>query len=46
MCDSLDVSLHDRELRDEVVLTTNLIIASSEADGRLTQEQIDEMLGL
>ncbi len=46
MSDSLDVSLHDRELHEEVVLTTNLIIASSEADGRLSQDQIDQMLGL
>ncbi len=46
MSDSLDVSLHDLELHDEVVLTAHLIIASNEADGRLSQHEIDLLLGL
>ncbi len=46
MTDSLDVSLLDRELHDEVVLTAHLISASNEADGPLSQQQIDLLLGL
>ena len=44
--DQFDVSLEDADLLGEVELTTNLIIAASEADGHLTQEQIDQILGV
>jgi len=44
--DQFDVSLEDSELMGEVELTTNLIIAASESDGRLTQEEIDQILGI
>ena len=46
MTDQFDVSLEDSELMGEVELTTNLIIAASESDGRLTQEEIDQILGI
>ena len=46
MHDQFDVTLEDDELLAEVELTTNLIIAASESDGPLTQEQIDAILGL
>ena len=46
MDDQLNVPLEDAELLAEVELTTNLIIAASEHDNRLTQEEIDELLGL
>ena len=46
MYDQFDVSLEDGELLREVELTTNLIIAASEADGRLSTEEIDEILGV
>lgn len=44
--DSLDVSLDDAELRVELELTAHLIIAATEADGRLPQDQVDRLLGL
>ena len=44
--DQFDVTLEDQELLDEVELTTSLIIAASESDESLTQEQIDLILGV
>ncbi|NYG54654.1 hypothetical protein [Nocardioides perillae] len=46
MHDQFDVSLEDRDLLVEVELTTNLIIAASEAEEHLTPQQIDEILGV
>jgi hypothetical protein len=44
--DQFDVSLEDSELMGEVELTTNLIIAASESEERLTPEEIDQILGV
>ena len=44
--DQFDVTLEDGDLLGEVELTTNLIIAASEADGRLTDDEIDRILGV
>lgn len=44
--DKLNVPLEDAELLAEVELTTNLIIAASESDATLSQEQVDRLLGL
>jgi len=44
--DQFDVSLEDGELLDEVELTTNLIVAATASDERLSQVDIDEILGL
>ena len=44
--DQFDVTLEDADLLGEVELTTNLIIAASEADERLSAEQIDRILGV
>lgn len=44
--DPLDVSLHDRELHDEGALTAHLIIAATESDEHLSQDEIDRLLGL
>jgi hypothetical protein len=46
MHDQFDVSLEDAELLREVELTTNLIIAASESERRLSTEEIDEILGV
>jgi hypothetical protein len=46
MDDKLNVPLEDAELLAEVELTTNLIIAASESDSTLSQEQVDALLGL
>ena len=46
MDDQLNVPLEDVELLAEVELTTNLIIAASEADGTLSQAEVDRLLGL
>ncbi len=46
MSDPFEVSLEDADLMHEVELTTNLIIAASESDEHLTQEEIDRILGL
>ena len=43
---SLDVSLHDQDLADEVDMMVRLIIAANESDRTLAQEDIDEILGL
>lgn len=44
--DQLNVPLEDAELLAEVELTTNLIIAASESDDSLSQDQVDALLGL
>ena len=44
--DNLNVPLEDAELLAEVELTTNLIIAASESESTLSQEQVDVLLGL
>jgi hypothetical protein len=46
MNDQLDVPLEDAELLAEVELTTNLIIAASESESTLSQQEIDRLLGL
>ena len=46
MGDQLNVPLEDAELLAEVELTTNLIIAASEAGGTLPQDEIDRLLGV
>jgi hypothetical protein len=46
MEDQLNVPLEDAELLAEVELTTNLIIAASESETSLPQEEIDRLLGL
>jgi hypothetical protein len=44
--DQFDVTLEDADLLGEVELTTNLIIAATEADEHLSTEQIDAILGV
>ncbi|HEU4566499.1 MAG TPA: hypothetical protein VFR99_00595 [Marmoricola sp.] len=44
--DPFDVSLEDGELMDEVELTASLIVAANQSDERLTDEQIDAILGV
>lgn len=46
MHDQFDVSLEDDDLMGEVELTTNLMIAASEADSRLSEAEIDRLLGI
>ena len=46
MDDQLNVPLEDAELLAEVELTTNLIIAASESDSSLPQDEVDRLLGL
>jgi hypothetical protein len=46
MHDQFDVTLEDADLLGEVELTTNLIIAASESDDHLSQEEIDRILGV
>lgn len=46
MHDQFDVTLEDADLLGEVELTTNLIIAASEADEHLSNDEIDEILGI
>jgi len=42
----LDARLRDQNALDEIEMTSNLMIAASETDGPLTQQQIDEILGV
>jgi hypothetical protein len=44
--DHLDVPLEDAALLEEVELISALMIAASEHDSHLDQEQIDKLLGL
>ena len=44
--DQFDISLEDSDLLGEVELTTNLIIAASEAEEHLSTEEIDQILGV
>ncbi len=44
--DQFDVTLEDVDLLGEVELTTNLIIAASEADEHLSAAEIDQILGV
>lgn len=44
--DQFDVSLEDSDLLGEVELTTNLIIAASEAEEHLSVLEIDQLLGI
>ncbi len=44
--DQLNVPLEDAELLEEVEMTTNLIIAASEADATLPQDEVDRLLGV
>ena len=46
MHDQFDVTLEDGDLLGEVELTTTLIIAATESDEHLSQEEIDKLLGV
>ncbi|MCX6398982.1 MAG: hypothetical protein NTX33_03485 [Propionibacteriales bacterium] len=46
MADQFDVTLEDGDLLVEVEMTTNLIIAASACDDRLSLEEIDRILGV
>lgn len=46
MDDQLDVQPHDEDVLEEIELTSNLMIAASEASGPLPQSSIDTILGL
>ncbi len=46
MGDQLDVPLEDSELLEEVEMVSTLILAASENDERLGQEEIDRILGV
>ncbi|HET7173639.1 MAG TPA: hypothetical protein VFI30_05105 [Nocardioidaceae bacterium] len=46
MSDELDVDVHDSEVLAEIEMMTNLIIATSESEGPLPQQRIDEILGV
>jgi len=44
MKDPFDIDLHDDELDAEILLLTNLMVAASESDRRLSQAAIDTIL--
>jgi hypothetical protein len=46
MGDQLDVPLEDSELLEEVEMVSTLILAASENDERLGQDEIDRILGV
>ena len=46
MDDQLDVPLEDSALLEEVELISTLIIAASENEGHLDENQIDQLLGV
>ncbi len=46
MSEQVDVRVHDENVLAEIELTSDLMIAASEHDGPLSQEQVDTILGL
>ncbi|WP_370617584.1 hypothetical protein [Mumia sp. Pv 4-285] len=42
----LDVRLRDQDVLDEIEMTSNLMIAASAASERLSQQVVDEILGV
>ena len=44
--DPFDVRLEDDELLDEVELTANLIVAANQSDDKLSETEIDQVLGV
>lgn len=44
--DQFDITLEDDDLFGEVELTANLMVAASETEERLSEAQIDRILGL
>ena len=42
----LDLRLRDDTVLDEIEMTSNLIIAASETERPLTQDEVDAILGL
>ena len=42
----LDLRLRDDTVLDEIEMTSNLIIAASEVERQLTQDEVDAILGL
>ena len=44
--DNPDARIHDAVALDEIELYGNLMIAAAESDGPLSQDQIDEILGV
>lgn len=46
MDDQLDVQPHDQDVLEEIELTSDLMIAASEAGERLPQSMIDTILGI
>lgn len=46
MGDQFDFDLVDRELLEELELTTELIVAASDSETRLSEEAIDRILGV
>lgn len=41
-----DPSLHDEQLEREIQLVGELVLAASQSDAHLTEERIDEILGV
>jgi hypothetical protein len=41
-----DPSLNDEQLEDEIRLVGDLVLAASQHQGRLSQDEVDEILGL
>ena len=46
MSDQFDVEVHDAEALEEITMLANLIVATSEHEGRVPQDRIDEILGV
>jgi len=46
MPEPLDARLRDEDALDEIEMTSNLMIAASESDGELSQDEIDRILGV
>ena len=46
MVESVDNRVHDGDVIAEIQLTADLMIAASEHEGQLTEDELDALLGL
>lgn len=46
MTEPLDAMLRDHAALEEIEMTSDLMIAASQSDGKLQQDEVDQILGL
>lgn len=46
MTEPLDPNLRDHDALEEIELTSDLMIAASQSEGKLRQDEVDQILGI